>query len=185
MHAGSLKRVEAINSGPPITGAAGNDDRSRADPLAVGQTALSARPTMIGPPARARIHEDAVTNELSTINHVEDPNDAVRCRPRLRRFAEYDDVLRLFFPFHDSIVRKVAPRQISAATEPDWSFSPAHSANEGIRPRFPPTRSVLQPQSHLCIDDVCRTGAQRRERHAKKTNSFTHRKLGREQLRAD
>ena len=32
---------------------------------------------------------------------------------------------------------------------------------------IPPTRSVLQPQSHLCID-VCRTGAQRRERQAKK-----------------
>jgi hypothetical protein len=37
MHAGTLKRVEAINSGPPITCAAGNDDRSRADPLTVGQ----------------------------------------------------------------------------------------------------------------------------------------------------
>src|SRR6476646_11768723 len=37
MHAGTLERVEAINSGPPIACAAGNDDRSRADPLTVGQ----------------------------------------------------------------------------------------------------------------------------------------------------
>ena len=37
MRAGTLERVEAINSGPPITCAAGNDDRSRADPLTVGQ----------------------------------------------------------------------------------------------------------------------------------------------------
>src|SRR4029077_21113763 len=45
--------------------------------------------------------------------------------------------------------------------------------------RVPLTGSVLQPQSHLCIA-VCRTSSQRRERHAKKTNSFAHRKLGHE-----
>jgi hypothetical protein len=36
-----------------------------------------------------------------------------------------------------------------------------------------------QRQSHLRID-VCCIGAQRRERHADETNSFPHRKLGRE-----
>jgi hypothetical protein len=39
----------------------------------------------------------------------------------------------------------------------------------------------LQGQGHLRID-VCRIGAQRRERHADETNSFPQRKLSREQL---
>jgi len=32
--------------------------------------------------ARAGVHEDAVIDELSTIDHVEDPNEPIRCRPR-------------------------------------------------------------------------------------------------------
>ena len=41
-----------------------------------------------------------------------------------------------------------------------------------------------QGQGHLRID-VCRIGAQRRERHADETNSFPQRKLSREQLPAN
>jgi hypothetical protein len=50
----------------------------------------------------------------------------------VRRFAEYDDVPCLFLPFHDSIVRKVAPQQISAAAEPDGPFRPAHSVGKAF-----------------------------------------------------
>src|ERR1700747_558446 len=37
MHAGTFERVETLDSGPAITCAAGNDDRSRTDSLTVGQ----------------------------------------------------------------------------------------------------------------------------------------------------
>src|ERR1700720_155781 len=37
MHAGTFKRVETLDSGPAITCAAGNDDRSRTNSLTVGQ----------------------------------------------------------------------------------------------------------------------------------------------------
>jgi hypothetical protein len=50
----------------------------------------------------------------------------------VRRFAEYDDEPRLFLPLHDSIIGKVTPQQMSAATEPDWSFRPAHSASQAF-----------------------------------------------------
>jgi hypothetical protein len=37
MHAGTFERVETLDSGPAITCAAGDDDRSRTDSLTVGQ----------------------------------------------------------------------------------------------------------------------------------------------------
>src|SRR5581483_8128296 len=38
----------------------------------------------------------------------------------------------LFLPFHDSIVRDVAPQQITTIAEPHWAFAPAKAMRDAL-----------------------------------------------------